>query len=148
VGKTCDTQVRRVPETSLDNNLAIIEESIAFLKSKGLTVFFDAEHFFDGFKSNPAYALNGQVNALDRALRKALLTFYPGLSKVDLIDYKVRILEGNSGTGSLVRVFIESSNGRVQWRTVGGSTNIIEASWLALNDSMEYFLVKLDKKSR
>jgi 2-isopropylmalate synthase len=91
---------------------------------------------------------NGPVNALDRALRKALLEFYPGLARVDLIDYKVRILEGGSGTGSLVRVFIESSNGRVQWRTVGGSTNIIEASWLALNDSMEYFLVKLDKKLR
>ena len=62
---------------------------------------------------------NGPVNALDRALRKALLEFYPGLAKVELIDYKVRILEGNSGTGSLVRVFIESSNGKAQWRTVG-----------------------------
>ena len=91
---------------------------------------------------------NGPVNALDRALRKALLEFYPGLAKVDLIDYKVRILEGSSGTGSLVRVFIESSNGRVQWRTVGGSSNIIEASWLALNDSMEYFLLRVNKKSR
>jgi len=90
---------------------------------------------------------NGPVNALDRALRKALLEFYPGLAKVDLIDYKVRILEGSSGTGSLVRVFIESSNGRVQWRTVGGSTNIIEASWLALYDSMEYFLLRVNKKS-
>jgi len=91
---------------------------------------------------------NGPVNALDRALRKALLEFYPGLAKVDLIDYKVRILEGSSGTGSLVRVFIESSNGRVQWRTVGGSTNIIEASWLALKDSLEYFLLRVDKKHR
>jgi len=91
---------------------------------------------------------NGPVNALDHALRKALLEFYPGLTKVDLIDYKVRILEGNRGTGSLVRVFIESSNGKVQWRTVGSSTNIIEASWLALYDSMEYFLLKIDKKGR
>jgi len=90
---------------------------------------------------------NGPVNALDRALRKALLEFYPGLAKVDLIDYKVRILEGSSGTGSLVRVFIESSNGRVQWRTVGGSTNIIEASWLALYDSMEYFLLRVNRNS-
>ncbi len=89
---------------------------------------------------------NGPVNALDRALRKALLEFYPGLAKVDLLDYKVRILEGNSGTDSLVRVLIESGNGKVQWRTVGSSTNIIEASWLALFDSMEYFLVKLDKR--
>ena len=91
---------------------------------------------------------NGPVNALDRALRKALLEFYPGLAKTELIDYKVRILEGNIGTGSLVRVFIESSNGRVQWRTVGSSTNIIEASWLALYDSMEYFLLRVDKKSK
>ena len=89
---------------------------------------------------------NGPVNALDLAMRKALLEFYPGLKKIDLIDYKVRILEGNSGTGSLVRVFIESSNGRVQWRTVGSSTNIIEASWLALCDSMEYFLLRINKK--
>jgi 2-isopropylmalate synthase len=91
---------------------------------------------------------NGPVNALDRALRKALLEFYPGLARVDLIDYKVRILEGNSGTGSLVRVFIESSNGKVQWRTVGSSTNIIEASWLALADSMEYFLLRVDKPGK
>jgi len=91
---------------------------------------------------------NGPVNALDRALRKALLEFYPHLAKTELIDYKVRILEGNIGTSSLVRVFIESSNGRVQWRTVGSSTNIIEASWLALYDSMEYFLLRVDKKSR
>ena len=91
---------------------------------------------------------NGPVNALDRALRKALLEFYPGLAKVDLLDYKVRILEGNSGTGSLVRVLIESGNSKVQWRTVGSSTNIIEASWLALYDAMEYFLLKIDKKHR
>lgn len=91
---------------------------------------------------------NGPVNALDYALRKALLEFYPSLKKVDLIDYKVRILEGSSGTGSLVRVFIESSDDKVQWRTVGSSTNIIEASWLALYDSMEYFLLKVDKKGR
>ncbi|MGD0354740.1 MAG: citramalate synthase [Dehalococcoidia bacterium] len=91
---------------------------------------------------------NGPVNALDFALRKALLGFYPGLAKVDLLDYKVRILEGNSGTGSLVRVLIESGNGKVQWRTVGSSTNIIEASWLALYDSMEYFLLKIDKKTK
>ncbi len=91
---------------------------------------------------------NGPVNALDFALRKALLEFYPGLARVDLIDYKVRILEGSSGTGSLVRVMIESSNGKELWRTVGSSTNIIEASWLALFDSMEYFLVKLDKRHR
>ena len=85
---------------------------------------------------------NGPVNALDQALRKALLEFYPDLTNVELVDYKVRILEESAGTGSQVRVLIESSDGQRQWRTVGSSTNIIEASWLALADSMEYCLIK------
>ncbi len=85
---------------------------------------------------------NGPVNALDQALRKALLQFYPSLSQVKLVDYKVRILEESVGTGSQIRVIIESSDGVDEWRTVGSSTNIIEASWLALADSLEYWLLK------
>ncbi len=85
---------------------------------------------------------NGPVNALDQALRKALLQFYPSLAQVKLIDYKVRILEESTGTESQIRVLIESSDGVNEWRTVGGSTNIIEASWLALADSLEYWLMK------
>jgi 2-isopropylmalate synthase len=85
---------------------------------------------------------DGPVNALDQALRKALLQFYPELTTVKLIDYKVRILEETAGTASQVRVLIESSDGRENWRTVGSSTNIIEASWLALADSIEYWLTK------
>ena len=85
---------------------------------------------------------NGPVNALDEALRKALLQFYPSLDRVKLVDYKVRILEESTGTESQVRVLIESSDGIEVWRTVGSSTNIIEASWLALADSLEYWLVK------
>lgn len=85
---------------------------------------------------------NGPVNALDAALRKSLLQFYPSLSRVKLVDYKVRILEESVGTGSQVRVLIESSDGVNEWRTVGSSTNIIEASWLALADSLEYWLIK------
>jgi len=85
---------------------------------------------------------NGPVNALDQALRKALLQFYPSLAQVRLVDYKVRILEGNVGTESQIRVLIESSDGVDEWRTVGSSTNIIEASWLALADSLEYWLLK------
>ena len=85
---------------------------------------------------------NGPVNALDRALRKALLQFYPSLAQVKLVDYKVRILEESIGTESQVRVLIESSDGVDEWRTVGSSTNIIEASWLALADSLEYWLLK------
>ena len=85
---------------------------------------------------------NGPVNALDLALRKALLQFYPGLARVKLVDYKVRILEQSAGTESQIRVLIESSDGVNEWRTVGSSPNIIGASWLALVDSFEYWLIK------
>ena len=90
---------------------------------------------------------NGPVNALDLALRKALLQFYPSLAQVKLVDYKVRILEESIGTESQVRVLIESSDGVDDWRTVGSSTNIIEASWLALADSLEYWLIKQGEKA-
>jgi len=85
---------------------------------------------------------NGPVNALDQALRKALLQFYPSVAQIKLVDYKVRILEESIGTGSQVRVLIESSDGVDEWHTVGSSTNIIEASWLALADSLEYWLIR------
>ena len=88
---------------------------------------------------------DGPVNALDMALRKALLQFYPSLSQVKLVDYKVRILEESTGTESQVRVLIESSDGVNEWHTVGGSTNIIEASWLALADGLEWWLLKQEK---
>jgi 2-isopropylmalate synthase len=91
---------------------------------------------------------DGPVNALDQALRKALLQFYPDLADVKLIDYKVRILEETAGTASQVRVLIESSDGKENWRTVGSSTNIIEASWLALADSIEYWLIKQAGKAK
>ncbi|MEA3443059.1 MAG: citramalate synthase [Chloroflexota bacterium] len=84
----------------------------------------------------------GPVNALDQALRKALVQFYPDLAAVTLTDYKVRILEETAGTASKVRVLIDSSDGKEHWRTVGSSINIIEASWLALADSIEYWLIK------
>ncbi|GAB6138775.1 citramalate synthase [Halanaerobaculum tunisiense] len=89
---------------------------------------------------------NGPVNALDSALRKALVRFYPTLEEIHLIDYKVRVLDGNDGTGSKVRVLIESGDGHNTWGTVGASTNIIEASWQALVDSIEYGVkLKRDK---
>ncbi len=84
----------------------------------------------------------GPVNALDRALGKALVEFYPQITQVKLVDYKVRILEESAGTESQVRVLIEFSDGVGTWRTVGSSTNIIEASWLALADSLEYWLIR------
>jgi len=90
---------------------------------------------------------NGPVNALDSALRKALSEYYPGLTTIVLADYKVRILEESSGTASQVRVLIESTDGKNTWHTVGSSTNIIDASWLALADSLEYWLIKQNAPS-
>ena len=87
---------------------------------------------------------NGPVNALDHALRKALEQFYPDMRAVRLLDYKVRVVDHEHGTGSVVRVLIESTDGRGVWRTVGSSENIIEASWLALADSLEYWLAHRD----
>ncbi len=84
---------------------------------------------------------NGPVAALDTALRKALLNFYPQLSNVRLTDYKVRVLN-DEGTESSIRVTISSSDGIDSWQTVGSSTNVIEASYLALADSLEYALVR------
>lgn len=84
---------------------------------------------------------NGPVNALNLALRKAIQQFYPRLSAVNLKDYKVRILNSESGTGAVVRVLIDSTDGERSWSMVGASTNIIEASWIALSDSIEYFLL-------
>jgi 2-isopropylmalate synthase len=84
---------------------------------------------------------NGPVNALDVAVRKALLPFYPRLETVHLTDYKVRILDGGAGTQAQTRVLIESTDGHRAWTTVGSSANIIEASWQALADSLEYALL-------
>jgi 2-isopropylmalate synthase len=87
---------------------------------------------------------NGPVNALDAALRKALLGVYPELADVRLADYKVRILDGENGTGATVRVLIDSEHGTRRWSTIGASSNIIEASRQALADSMEYALVAVN----
>jgi 2-isopropylmalate synthase len=84
---------------------------------------------------------NGPVNALDAAVRKALLPFYPRLADVHLTDYKVRILDGEEGTAAQTRVLIDSASSLRTWSTVGSSTNIIEASWQALADSLEYALL-------
>ncbi len=84
---------------------------------------------------------NGPVNALDIALRKALLPHYPDLAAMHLSDYKVRILDSHAATGALTRVLLDSSNGERTWTTIGASTNIIDASWQALADSFEYALV-------
>lgn len=84
---------------------------------------------------------NGPVNALDNALRKALEEIYPEIKNIKLVDYKVRVLDGKDGTGAKVRVLITSQNGNKRWGTVGVSENLIEASWVALVDSIEYGLL-------
>lgn len=85
---------------------------------------------------------DGPVNALDNALRKALLRFYPEIAQMHLIDYKVRVLSEGDGTAAKVRVLIESQSGEKRWTTIGVSENIIEASWEALVDSFSFFLYK------
>lgn len=89
---------------------------------------------------------NGPVNALDHAIRKALEKFYPSLKEVKLLDYKVRILSTKDGTGAQTRVLIESGDGKSKWGTVGVSENIIQASWQALVDSIDYKLLKEEEK--
>jgi 2-isopropylmalate synthase len=95
----------------------------------------------DGEDAISAAEGDGPVNALDLALRKALMKFYPSLSRMRLTDYKVRVLDTHEASAASVRVLIESSDGEDAWTTVGVSTDIIEASWLALVDSIEYKLI-------
>lgn len=91
---------------------------------------------------------DGPVNALDGALRKALSNFYPELAKMHLSDFKVRVLDSKAGTAAKVRVFIESQDEKNSWWTLGVSENIIEASWQALVDSIEYKLLKEKEKTK
>lgn len=85
---------------------------------------------------------NGPVNALDGAVRKALVQFYEDINSMHLVDFKVRIIDSEHGTAAITRVLIESTDGEETWTTVGCSTDIIEASWLALADSLEYWLLR------
>ena len=90
---------------------------------------------------------NGPVNALDNAIRKALEKFYPELKEIKLLDYKVRILSTKDGTGAQTRVLIESGDRESKWGTVGVSENIIQASWQAIVDSIDYKLLKEEEKA-
>ncbi len=84
---------------------------------------------------------DGPIDALDKALRKGLKNFYPSIEKIRLTDYKVRVVNEDYGTGATVRVIIESADDKQVWNTVGASSNIIEASWIALSDSIEWWLI-------
>ena len=111
------------------SNKKITSEAIIKIKVKGTREHTAAEG-------------DGPVNALDNALRKALKEFYPSLSKMHLSDFKVRVLDEKSGTAAKVRVLIQSQDEADTWSTIGVSENIIEASWQALVDSVEYKLLK------
>jgi 2-isopropylmalate synthase len=100
----------------------------------------------DGRVEHTAAMGNGPVNALDNAIRKALMKFYPELADMKLLDYKVRVLTTENATAATVRVLIESGDDEESWETVGVHENIIQASWTALVDSIEYKLYKDEKK--
>ena len=102
----------------------------------------------DGRRTRNSAIGNGPVNALDSALRQALVPYYPSLAGMQLADYKVRVLDNGAGTGARVRVLIESTDGRRRWGTVGLSSNVVEASWQALVDSVEFKLYKDNVKPR
>ena len=96
----------------------------------------------DGREAYTVAEGDGPVNALDAALRKALEPQFPKLAEMSLNDYKVRIIDGHAGTAAKTRVLIESTDGKDNWGTVGVSYNIIQASWRALVDSLDFFLLK------
>lgn len=101
----------------------------------------------DGQNEMTAAEGEGPVNALDKAIRKALEVFYPELKQARLVDYKVRVLDSQSATKAKVRVLIESTDGIETWSTVGVSRDVVQASWIALVDSIEYKLIKdIEKK--
>lgn len=89
---------------------------------------------------------NGPVSALDAALRKALAAAYPGVHAIRLADYKVRILDGDAGTSATVRVLVDSACADETWTTVGASSNVLEASWHAIADGVEYGLARVAEK--
>jgi 2-isopropylmalate synthase len=101
----------------------------------------------DGTVAHTVAQGNGPLNALDLALRKALMPFFPSLASVELHDYKVRVLGSHDGTDAVVRVLIESGDDETRWGTVGVSSNVIEASWQALVDSIEFKLFTDEKRA-
>ena len=101
----------------------------------------------DGTEAHTVAQGNGPLNALDLALRKALMPSFPSLESVELHDYKVRVLGSHDGTDAVVRVLIESGDDDDRWGTVGVSSNVIEASWQALVDSIEFKLFRDEKRA-
>src|SRR5215831_890925 len=133
---------RHRPYFELDAYRVIVEEQQADAPVAEATVRVRVK----GILEHTAAAGNGPVNALDHALRKALEEFYPSLKTMQLLDYKVRILDESKGTGAKTRVLITSGDGEETWGTVGVADNIIEASWQALVDSIEYKLRRDERR--
>ncbi|BFT70551.1 citramalate synthase [Paenibacillus sp. P36] len=109
-------------------NQSVVSEAIVKVKVHGETIYTAAEG-------------NGPVNALDNALRKALIQYYPDIKNIHLSDYKVRVLDEKDATAGKVRVLMETTDFNTTWNTLGVSSNIIEASWYALVDSLRYALI-------
>jgi len=113
---------------------------VSELSGRGLFAEAMVKVKVDGALHHTAAEGDGPVDALDHALRKALAARYPEIADIHLTDYKVRILDPSTGTGAVTRVLLDSRRGARRWTTVGASTNIIEASWRALADAIEYGL--------
>ena len=126
----------------------LIDFSVNVEHRRGRGIFAEAtvKVRVDGEVQHTAAEGNGPVNALDMALRKALISHYPDIANFHLADYKVRILNSDSGTAATTRVLIDTQNGTKRWSTVGASANIIEASWRALADAVEYGLTMKETK--
>ena len=126
----------------------LIDFTVGVEHRQGRGIFAEAtvKVCVDGEVLHTAAEGNGPVNALDLALRKALVGRYPEVGRFHLADYKVRILDGSSGTKATTRVLIDTRNGTHGWNTVGASANIIEASWRALADSVEYGLLLFEQE--
>ncbi len=122
----------RVTDEKRKNNE---NEFVPFSEAR-VKIYVDKKEFFSAAEGS------GPIHALDMALRNALIKFYPRIKKLNLIDYKVRILTPQDGTKALVRVRIESKNEKFKWSTIGVSYNVIDASYIALHDSITYHLLK------
>jgi len=131
---------RQKPDYQPPFELIDFSANVEHRRGRGLFAEATVKVCVDGEVWHTVAEGNGPVNALDQALRKALLPVYPRLGEFQLADYKVRILDGANGTAAMTRVLIDTQNHVGRWSTVGASPNIIEASWLALVDSIEFGL--------
>lgn len=132
------------PPFELIDYMTVVEHR----QGRGMVAEASVKLRVDGQIVHTAAEGNGPVNAMDIATRKALSQHFPAIQDFSLVDYKVRILDGHAATGATTRVLIETANHTRRWSTVGASTNIIDASWLALQDAIEYGVMVAAKDER